>query len=92
MRAAWSPQHGEHELPGIVKRANRHAALAFTGAGFAFAAMVGVMAYLGHLADESWGTDPWLLVVGAMLGVALATYDLIRTANAVEARRKKGDE
>jgi F0F1-type ATP synthase assembly protein I len=92
MRAAGNPQHEKHELLEFVKRANRHAALAFTGAGFAFAAIVGVMAYLGHLADEKLGTDPWLLVVGAMLGVALATWDLIRTANAVEARRRKGDE
>ncbi len=35
------------------------AGLAYTGVGFSFAAIVGGMALLGHLADGWLGTEPW---------------------------------
>lgn len=58
--------------------------LAFAGIGFSFAAIVGVMTYLGHLADGEWGTRPWLTITGGMLGVALAMFDLIRSVQRIE--------
>ena len=61
-----------------------HRGLAFTGAGFSFCAIVGVMTWLGSWADGKFGTDPWLLISGSLLGVAIAVYDLIRTVNAFE--------
>lgn len=64
------------------------AGLAYLGVGFSFAAIVGVMTLLGYLADGWLGTEPWLLVSGAMLGVTYATIDLIRTVNALERRKK----
>ena len=51
-----------------------------------FAALVGVMTYLGYLADQEWGTKPWLTITGGMLGVAMATFDLIRTVQRIERR------
>jgi F0F1-type ATP synthase assembly protein I len=67
------------------------AGLAFIGSGFSFAAIVGVMTWLGYLADGWLGTGTWLLVVGAMVGVAAATLDLIRLANSLARRgRDKG--
>lgn len=26
--------------------------------------------YLGHVADEHWGTAPWLMLLGGLLGLA----------------------
>ena len=64
------------------------AGLKFLGVGISFAATVGVAALLGHLADGWLGTEPWLLVTGAMLGVTCATIDLIRRVNALGRRKK----
>lgn len=66
------------------KRRETNKALAYSGAGFSFAAIVGLMAYGGYKLDEWLGTAPWLLVACAMAGVAVATWDLIRTVNALE--------
>lgn len=67
------------------------AGAAFIGAGFSFAGIILVMALLGHLADGWLETEPWLLVVGSMVGAAVATMDLVRTVNALERRKKDTD-
>ena len=66
--------------------------LVFLGQGFTFAAVVGVAAFAGHKADEWLGTDPWLLLTATLIGVALATIDLIRTVEAWEKRNRDKDE
>ena len=38
---------------------------------------------LGYLADEKWGTEPWLLVAGSFLGFVLATYQLVRAVSRI---------
>lgn len=65
--------------------------LALVGQGFSFAAIVGVMAWLGHLADEKFGTDPWLLIAGTLVGVVVAVYDLIRMLQAWERKGQDRD-
>lgn len=62
-------------------------ALVFIGQGFSFAAVVGVLAFIGYKLDAWLGTEPWLLVTGTLVGVAAATFDLLRTARAYERRR-----
>jgi F0F1-type ATP synthase assembly protein I len=37
-------------------------------------------AFLGHLADEHWHTEPWLVAVGALLGFATAMVHLLALA------------
>jgi F0F1-type ATP synthase assembly protein I len=37
-------------------------------------------AFLGHLADERWKTEPWLVAVGAFLGFAVAMLHLLKLA------------
>ena len=61
--------------------------LSFVGVGFSFAAIVGLLAWLGHLLDERLGCTPWLLILGGLAGVALATWDLIHTVSALEKKR-----
>jgi len=37
-------------------------------------------AFLGHLADRRWGTEPWLVGVGALFGFAVAMLHLLSLA------------
>ncbi|MEE2711698.1 MAG: AtpZ/AtpI family protein [Planctomycetota bacterium] len=82
-------------MPGLLTMTTPErtplAGLAYAGVGFSFAAIVGVMALLGHLADGWLGTEPWLLVSLAMAGVTYATMDLIRTVDALGRRKKDAD-
>jgi F0F1-type ATP synthase assembly protein I len=48
--------------------------------GFEFAAAVGLFFLLGHFLDATWGTQPWLGVAGAGLGILLGMYVLILKA------------
>jgi F0F1-type ATP synthase assembly protein I len=50
------------------------------GAGFEFAAIVGVCGYLGYKADERWGLSPWGLIGGVGIGFAAGLYMLIKEA------------
>lgn len=64
-------------------------ALRFAGAGFTFLASAGLMAFLGRLADRWFGTGPVLLLAGTLLGVAVATYGLLREVMRMD-RRSEG--
>jgi F0F1-type ATP synthase assembly protein I len=37
-------------------------------------------AWLGRLADQRWGTEPWLVAVGALLGFSAALWHLMAIA------------
>ena len=41
----------------------------------------------GYYADEALGTKPWLLVVGAAVGMTLGTYGFVKALEAAERRR-----
>ena len=42
--------------------------------GVTFVVAIGGGAWLGHWADQHWGTAPWLLLVGAILGIVVGFY------------------
>ncbi|MBC9784523.1 AtpZ/AtpI family protein [Heliobacterium chlorum] len=67
------------ELPS--KRVLRAFALTSTiGAEFAAAVYIGYLA--GRYADSVWGTDPWLMLTGVLVGVAggfFGVYYLVAT-------------
>jgi F0F1-type ATP synthase assembly protein I len=52
----------------------------WSGVGLEFG--VGVVAFflLGSWLDATWGTHPWMRVAGALLGIVLGTYLLIKKA------------
>lgn len=52
--------------------------MAYVGLGFEIAVPILLCTYLGYRADVWLGTEPWLLVVGALLGIAVAFYNLFR--------------
>jgi ATP synthase protein I len=43
-------------------------------------------AFLGHWADVRWGTEPWLVGVGALLGFAVAMLHLLKLTKQVGGR------
>jgi F0F1-type ATP synthase assembly protein I len=64
------------------------AGLRYAGVGIQFVAEAGVVTALGWWGDSKLGTTPWLVSIGAMLGVALATTSLIRSLGALESASK----
>ncbi|MEQ8766765.1 MAG: AtpZ/AtpI family protein [Planctomycetota bacterium] len=52
--------------------------LRYMGVGFGFMAEAGLVAALGWWLDGRFGTAPWLLVAGTMIGVTLATISLVK--------------
>lgn len=44
--------------------------------------MMVLPAALGYWLDTLWGTGPWLLVVGALLGFVLGMWELLKLAKA----------
>jgi len=59
--------------------------------GFEIAVPIVLCTYLGYKADSWLGSEPWLLVVGALVGMAVAFYNLFRRASA-GTRGSDGDE
>ncbi|HPF38048.1 MAG TPA: AtpZ/AtpI family protein [Phycisphaerae bacterium] len=53
-------------------------AMRYSGVVTEFVACLGVLGFIGHKADEKYGTDPWLLLVGLMLGLGLGLFVMIR--------------
>ena len=43
---------------------------------------------LGYWLDTRWGTDPWLVICGAILGFVVAMRHLLRLASAEDKKRK----
>jgi F0F1-type ATP synthase assembly protein I len=53
-----------------------------SGIGFEMAVPAGI----GFWLDRLWGTAPWLVVVGACLGFAVAMFDIARLARQTGSR------
>ena len=51
---------------------------AYLGLGFEIAAPIVLCTFLGYKVDQWLGSEPWLLVVGSLLGMTLAFYNLFR--------------
>jgi ATP synthase protein I len=52
--------------------------MALASGGIILAGSVGVGAGIGWWLDQRWGTDPWLAVVGVLLGSAAGFTELWR--------------
>lgn len=48
-----------------------------------------VLGGIGHWADGRWGSEPWLTVVGVLLGIVVAFRSLFRELARWEAREKQ---
>jgi len=68
---------GRRRSAGRTGSALRAVAL-LSGAGFTMAAAVALGALLGNWLDHRWGTAPWLLVVGFLLGTVAGFVQMAR--------------
>jgi ATP synthase protein I len=80
-----SPASGGPTGRGDWTRALREAA-PYLGIGTSFAAAVLLGLGLGHWLDRRLGTAPWLLLVGATLGLCAGFYQFYKT---VAVRKKQ---
>jgi F0F1-type ATP synthase assembly protein I len=58
--------------------------LRYLGCGLTFAVLVAAGWWLGDLLDARRGWEPWGKLVGSLLGIAIGTWDLLRTSAAIE--------
>jgi F0F1-type ATP synthase assembly protein I len=49
------------------------------GASYTLIGAIVLLGGLGYAADRWWGTSPWLLLAGLLLGLIVGFYDLART-------------
>lgn len=62
--------------------------MSFFGLGIEIAVPVALFGYVGHRLDRWLETEPWLLLAGLTLGMALSFYTLFRRVGALN---KDGD-
>lgn len=51
------------------------------GIGLELVMVIGGLAYGGHWLDEKWGTDPWMLLTGVILGTFGGGWHAMKMAN-----------
>lgn len=64
----------------------------FSYLGIFFGISVVLGYYAGHWADQRWHTDPWLGIVGLLLGVAAGFRELYRVAKLATREDRKSEE
>lgn len=76
--------------PGFAAETSR-----YLGIGLTWALSTALFLYLGTLADDWLGTDPWLTLVGAFVGAAAGFWymyrHLVMEPQRRERERKGGD-
>lgn len=60
------------------KQSERVTDFSYAGLGLSFALTLCVFALVGYWLDGKWGTKPWLMVAGVLLGGLGATISLIK--------------
>jgi len=49
--------------------------------GMELSIVIGGLGFVGHWLDERWGTDPWLLLTGLMVGTFGGSWHTIKVVN-----------
>ena len=70
--------------------ASRRQAWVMVDAAWSLVAAVGLCSAGGYFADKHFGTTPWLLVGGSLLGLAAGFTTFFRTVLNAEAKKKQG--
>lgn len=70
------PANGEHEPDSVLKDLPGLGAFVSLGTTIAICVAVGVG--LGIWADSSWGSSPWGLLIGLVLGTGLAVVSVVK--------------
>ena len=59
------------------------------GIGMELVTAVGGLAILGYFADDYFGTEPWLVFTGVVLGVIGGCYNAVKQVQRMDAQRKR---
>lgn len=66
--------------------------MAYVGVGFELVVFILLGVAGGMYLDNRWGTKPWLVVTGALLGIAVGFYNFFRAVlPAARGRKDDGD-
>lgn len=57
----------------------RPSPFAYMGLGIELVAPILLGVFVGRWLDGRWNTEPWLLIVGAVLGLVLGFYSFLRS-------------
>ena len=76
------PNEPRPEVPASNFATSMRAAQPFIDAAWQFAASVGLMCWLGYEGDKRFGTKPWLLVGGSLLGFAAGIWSFVKVVMA----------
>jgi F0F1-type ATP synthase assembly protein I len=63
----------------------------YAGLGLQYALTIALLAGLGWWLDSHWGTLPWCLVVGAVLGAIAGFVNLVRAVPGAKSSRPPRD-
>ena len=69
------PSPAKSSWPETIRAVGPYMAL-----GWMFVILVGAGVWGGSWADARFGTEPWMLLLGAFVGIALSLYYFIATA------------
>ena len=64
--------------PSPKRRSKASELYRYSGVGLQFAATIGVFAFGGYWLDGKLGSEPWLLIVGVLLGFVLGLYSMTK--------------
>lgn len=81
------PEQGRRQLSGFAKAMQAAEPYMSASSSLIGGVVLGVVA--GYFADKKLGTEPWLLVAGACLGLAVGMYSFVRAVLAVEQRQRR---
>jgi F0F1-type ATP synthase assembly protein I len=65
--------------------------LALQDFGYTFLTATALFGFIGWKLDQRYGTPPWFLIGGVLLGVAVGFNSLFRRLKLLEERRKRAD-
>ena len=68
-----SPDGEQRDAP------RRRSPWSYMGMGFELVVPILLGAFVGNWLDSRFDTDPWLLLVGSLLGIAVGSYTFLRT-------------
>ena len=69
MPQAHKPQPSKPTRLDVMRTVSK-----YMGLGSMFVVAPGIGAWIGHWLDSRLGTEPWLLLVGALLGITAGFY------------------
>ncbi len=60
--------------------------------GIQLAAIVVIFFLLGKWADEKFGTPPWIMVAGIVIGIAIGFYHFFKSVSELEKKNNKSSK